>query len=352
MKSKGTAAQRQKVVQFVDAEVKRRGGASLVAGANSNGGGRLLLLSSSFMLIAIGCAHEQEYAVQNMVEGTGHATVQSATKATAALESAAPALPPAVPAVPPEVVSHGPRRHKRIALTFDACSTRDVSKYDERITETLISTRTHATIFLGGSWAKEEAAHVKMLGRNPLFELGNHSYTHPHMTAVASAERIRLELLRTQTEIHALTGKTPKLFRPPYGEYDDRVVKIASTLGLTTVEYDLASGDPDAHATKERLIHWVLSKAQPGSIVVMHINHRRFHTSEALPDIIIGLRARGYDLVTVGELIKVHVAEWNRQQVKPAYLAKSNHLPVPFFLRQESNSRFSPMMLGSRSSGD
>jgi peptidoglycan/xylan/chitin deacetylase (PgdA/CDA1 family) len=200
-------------------------------------------------------------------------------------------------------VAHGPRDRKRIALTFDACSTRDISKYDERVTQELISSRTPATIFLGGSWAKEEAEHVKVLASNPLFELGNHSYTHPHMTAIADPHRIRQELIRTQAEVHALTGKTPRYFRPPYGEYDHRLVKIAAEVGLTTVEYDLASGDPDVHATKERLIHWVLSKAQPGSIIVMHINHRRFHTAEALPEIIIGLRARGYELVTVGQFI-------------------------------------------------
>jgi peptidoglycan/xylan/chitin deacetylase (PgdA/CDA1 family) len=167
----------------------------------------------------------------------------------------------------------------------------------------LIAANVPATIFLGGSWAREEAAHVRELASFPLFELGNHSYTHPHMTAIKSEERIRLEIERTQAQIFELTGVQPKLFRPPYGEYDQRVVRIAAELGLTTVEYDLASGDPDAHATKERLTEWVLHKARPGSIIVMHINHRSFHTSEALPGIISGLRAKGFELVTVGRLL-------------------------------------------------
>lgn len=235
---------------------------------------------------------------------TGHTSPQAAAKATADLATSTHAPPPKLPEVVPEVIAHGPRDRRRIALTFDACSTRDVSKYDERITKELIATNTPATIFLGGSWAKEEAEHVKVLAAHPLFELGNHSYTHPHMAAIVDEVRIRRELQRTQAEIHALTGLTPKFFRPPYGEYGDRLVRIAAELGLTTVEYDLASGDPDQHATKERLIHWVLSKAQPGSIIVMHVNHRRFHTAEALPSIIDGLRARGYELVTVGRLIE------------------------------------------------
>jgi peptidoglycan/xylan/chitin deacetylase (PgdA/CDA1 family) len=212
---------------------------------------------------------------------------------------------PAAPSLLPvlwEVVAHGPRRTNGVALTFDACSTRDVSKYDARITAELVDAGVPATLFLGGSWAREEKAHVKELAANPLFELGNHTYTHPHLTK-ASPEKIKRELLETQAEIFTLTGKQPTLFRPPYGEYDDRVVKTAAEAGLTTIEYDLASGDPDAHATKERLIDWVVKRAKPGSIVVMHINHVRFHTSEALPGIIAGLRAKGLEPMKVSDLI-------------------------------------------------
>ncbi len=240
---------------------------------------------------------------------SGHLTAESEAKAERDLALATRAPPPPLQPVAPQVVFHGRRDEKRIALTFDACSTRDVSKYDERITQELIATRTPATIFLGGSWAVEEKEIVKQLAGNPLFELGNHSYTHPHMAAIADEVRIRRELQRTQAEIHRLTGATPKLFRPPYGEYNERLVSIAAELGLTTVEYDLASGDPDLNATKDRLMHWVLGKAQPGSIVVMHLNHRRFHTAEALPGIIAGLRARGFELVTVGELIRRSAGE-------------------------------------------
>ncbi len=236
---------------------------------------------------------------------SGHETPEAAAKAEADLSHPAPLEPPVLVPVAPEVVAHGSRAVRTVALTFDACSTRDVSQYDQRVTEALIANNTPATIFLGGSWAKEEAAHVRELAKHPeLFELENHTFTHPHMPAVKDDTRVRQELLRTQAEVQALTGRTPLLWRPPYGEYDARVVKIAAELGLTTIEYDLASGDPDQHATKEKLVEWVLRKVQPGSIVVMHINHLKFHTAEALSGIIQGLRARGYQLVTVGEMLR------------------------------------------------
>jgi len=234
---------------------------------------------------------------------TGHATPEKAEKAEHDLAAASAPPAPVLPPVAPELISHGRRDRKQIALTFDACSTREPSRYDSRVTAALLAANAPATIFLGGSWAKEEVAQVKELASHPQFELGNHTYTHPHLPALKDEARIRAEIVRTQAEVKALTGQTPRLFRPPYGEYDQRVIQIAGELGLVTVEYDLPSGDPDAHATKERLVQWVLSQAKPGSIVVMHINHTTFHTAEALPDIIAGLRARGFTLVTVGQLI-------------------------------------------------
>ena len=210
--------------------------------------------------------------------------------------------PPALVSVTPEVVAHGPRAEKHIALTFDACSTRKPSHYDERVTKVLVETNTPATIFLGGKWMEEESEHTRYLASLPQFELANHTFLHPHMTQV-SDERIREELRWTQEVMYSLTGRQAHLFRPPYGEYDNRVVRIAAEMGLTTVEYDLASGDPDIHATRQKLVEYVTEKARDGSIIVMHINRRGWHTAEALPQIITELRKRGFKLVTVSELI-------------------------------------------------
>ncbi len=215
-----------------------------------------------------------------------------------AQEHGAPTLMP----VEPEVLAHGLRGEKKIALTFDACSTRLPSHYDERVTKVLVETGTPATIFLGGKWMEDEPDQTRYLASLPQFELANHTYIHPHLTKESDV-RIREELQKTQNVMYRLTGKQAHLFRPPYGEYDNRVVHAAAAVGLTTVEYDLASGDPDVHATKEKLVEYVLEKARNGSIIVMHINRRGWHTAEALPAIIDGLRRRGFTFVTVGQLL-------------------------------------------------
>lgn len=224
--------------------------------------------------------------------------------------------PPTLQPVDPIVVHHGRRDRKVIALTFDACSTRKPSHYDERITKILVETKTPATLFLGGKWMEEETEHTRDLANLLYFELGNHTFLHPHLARM-SDDRIRQELSWTQKVMYSLTGKQPTLFRPPYGEYDERVVRIAASMGLTTIQFDLASGDPDSSISKERLIEYVSSMAKNGSIIVMHINQRGWHTAEALPEIISRLRKRGYTFVTVGELLsQLQTSDTTKQKAR------------------------------------
>jgi peptidoglycan/xylan/chitin deacetylase (PgdA/CDA1 family) len=230
----------------------------------------------------------------------------------------APALPP----VEPELVKHGPRDRKLIALTFDACSTRRPSRYDEHVVKVLIDMHVPATIFLGGKWMEDHPEQTRYLASFPQFEFGNHSFLHPHMTRV-SDERVRHELEWTQDVMYSLTGRRATLFRAPYGEVDNHLVQMAAAEGFTTIQYDLASGDPDRNASKEKLIEYVSTMTHKGSIVVMHINGRGWHTAEALPEIITKLRKRGFEFVTVSELLNAHeppietAAKSNGNHAKP-----------------------------------
>lgn len=209
---------------------------------------------------------------------------------------------PALAAVAPQVVRHGPRRKKKIALTFDACSTQGPSKFDAGVIRALISMQVPATLFLGGNWMEEHPDETIELARYPQFELANHTYLHPHLPR-ESDERVREELRRTQDMLYTLTGRTTKLYRAPYGELDERVARLAAEEGLISIQYDLASGDPDPRISGKRLMEYVTAAARNGSIVVMHMNGRGWRTAEALPRIIHRLRKKGYKLVTVSELL-------------------------------------------------
>ena len=201
------------------------------------------------------------------------------------------------------VIYHGSRTDKRIALTFDACANTYKSKYDSAVIGVLIRTHTPATLFISGRWVIEHPKEIKFLSEQSIFEVGNHSFIHPHFGQI-SISRIKEELRLTQNVLFSMTGRAPKLFRSPYGELNDTIVRSAASFGLTTVEYDLPSGDPDTNATKQKLIDYVSERARNGSVIVMHMNKRGWHTAEALPEIIERLKKRGFVFVTVSELLK------------------------------------------------
>jgi len=207
---------------------------------------------------------------------------------------------PAQPPVSPVLITHLDRSRRIVALTFDACQTRKPTGYDSKIIAILESTHTPATLMLGGRWMETHPAATEVLGRDPLFEIGNHSYLHPHMTKISEA-RMEQELLETQDDQQRYTGRQGHLFRPPYGEYNPQLLQTAARLGLRSMTWEVVSGDPDPHVTAKDMIREILRRTRPGSIIIMHMNGRGWHTAEALPAVIAGLRKKGYTFVRVSD---------------------------------------------------
>ena len=201
-----------------------------------------------------------------------------------------------------KIIAHGSRNEKKIALTFDACPAHD-AVVDWKIIDILTRTQTPTTLFLSGRWIELFPETTRYLGELPQFELANHSFSHPHMTKI-SEQGVRREIEKNQSLLKNLTGQTATLFRPPYGEYDPRLLRIAQSLGLMTIEYDLPSGDPSPAFTRKILLRNLIQNTRNGSIIVMHMNGRGWHTAEALPEIIQALKEKGFVFVKVSELIQ------------------------------------------------
>src|SRR3954471_4061352 len=139
------------------------------------------------------------------------------------------------------------------------------------------------------------------LAADPLIEFGDHSYDHPHMSHLTVA-RIVEEIDQTEAAL-AKYGKRSVAFRPPFGEWSQRLVYVVQDLRLPTVTWDVVSGDPSAKTTADGMIRTVLGKARPGSIIIFHINGRGYKTAAALPAILRGLRERGFRFVPLSELM-------------------------------------------------
>jgi peptidoglycan/xylan/chitin deacetylase (PgdA/CDA1 family) len=214
-------------------------------------------------------------------------------------------LPATVPENQRGLLTNGNRNENKIALTFDLCETEgDLAGYDSKIIQILNKTQTPATLFLGGLWMRDHQAETLELASNPLFELGNHSWSHADFSTI-SRDEMDQQILLTQQTMYDLLGYQTNLFRLPYGNYTDEALNVINDQGLYIIQWDDVSGDPDPNIDAKEMTAWVLQQVKPGSIIIMHANGRGWHTAEALPRIISSLREQGYTPMTVSELLNI-----------------------------------------------
>ncbi len=193
-------------------------------------------------------------------------------------------------------------REPAVAITFDACATRTHGYgFDRKVYDVLKATGVPATIFVSGRWVEFHPAEMAELARDPLVTFGDHSYDHPHMTHLTAA-RMGEEIDQTEAAL-ARYGKKSVAFRPPFGDWNRRVIEVVRAHGLPTVTWDVVSGDPSARTTKAGMFRNVVGHAKAGSIVIFHINGRGWKTAEALPEILRALRAQGLRFVSVADLL-------------------------------------------------
>lgn len=215
-----------------------------------------------------------------------------------------------------------PKTEKVIALTFDLCEQRgEIAGYDGRIFDYLRQQGVKATFFAGGKWMVSHRARIEQLMADPLFEIGNHTETHPNLRLLNEAA-IRQQVLAPQkayqdaradlaakqcvaASAEGMTGipELPTLFRFPYGTCNEASLKAVNDAGMLAIQWDVATGDPDPHEPATRIAAAMVNEAKPGSIIVNHANGRGWHTADALEIAIPKLKARGYRFVTVSELL-------------------------------------------------
>lgn len=197
----------------------------------------------------------------------------------------------------PQAIYKVDTKEKKIALTFDISwgETRAVP-----ILDILKEKNAKATLFLSSAWSQRHQDIVKRIKEDG-FEIGSHGHKHDFYSKY-SDEEIRSQIRRADSILTEMTGKKPSLIRLPNGDFDKRVLHIAHDLGYTVIQWDTDSQDW-TNPGKEAIINNVLSKAHPGDIVLMHASDSSKETHLALPVIIDKLRAQGYQLVTVSELI-------------------------------------------------
>lgn len=200
------------------------------------------------------------------------------------------------------------RDDKVISISFDAAWGGDQTM---RILDILDEYNVKTTFFLVDIWTQRFPELVKEIDARG-HEIGNHSTTHAQMSK-QSREQIIRELSVMSDNIESLVGKRPTLFRPPYGDYNNRVVTTARQSGYEVIQWSVDSLDWKNYGAKD-LIAKSTKNIQPGDIVLFHNDSR--YILDALPEILRFYKEAGYEIIPVSDILlkgDTHINTQGRQ---------------------------------------
>jgi peptidoglycan-N-acetylglucosamine deacetylase len=216
---------------------------------------------------------------------------------------------PAQPAIrenyPSSLEKVSQKNSRMVALTFDDGP---YGKPTEKIIDILKAKEAKATFFILGANVKK---YPKILERE-LREghvIGNHSFSHSRLLFLKTPRNIFEEITRANTEINKVINLRPRLFRPPYGFKSPWMKKILKSRGYSLIPLDIITMDYNAKTKPDKITKYILRKIRSSSIITLHdgrdtkINYSRENIVEALPEIIDGIRKKGYEIVPLDRLI-------------------------------------------------
>lgn len=184
---------------------------------------------------------------------------------------------------------------KQVAISFDAAWGADKT---EDIIAVLKEYNATATFFLVGFWVDKFPEKVKAIDDAGM-EIGTHSNTHPDMVKIEGGT-VKKELETSIAKIKNVTGKEVKLFRPPFGSYNNTLLNTCDSLGLKAIQWDVDSLDWKGLSAGE-ITSRVINKAKNGSIILCHNNAD--NVVDATRMVLERLTMKGYKVTSVGELI-------------------------------------------------
>lgn len=188
--------------------------------------------------------------------------------------------------------------YMKIALTFDDGPH---PRYTPRILDILDEYNIKATFFVVGINAENYPDTIENVIKKG-HEIGNHTYTHPHVSCLNS-QNLKCEVEQCESAIYGLTDYKTKLFRPPEGMIDADVRSVLRSLDYKVILWDIDTRDW-AHTSPQEIADNVIDNIASGDIILMHdyIGHNS-PTIEAMRIFIPQLLDKGYRFVVVSELI-------------------------------------------------
>lgn len=186
------------------------------------------------------------------------------------------------------------REDKVIAISFDAAWGGDKTL---GILDILDEYDVKTTFFLVDIWTQKYPDLVREIASRG-HELGNHSTTHPQMSRLSEAQ-IKTELNTQADNVQAITGVRPVLFRPPYGDYNNRVIATARAQGYIPIQWSVDSLDWKNRGVQEIVTR--ATKVNSGDIVLFHNDSQ--YILDALPQVLKFYTENGYSVVPISEIL-------------------------------------------------
>lgn len=198
-----------------------------------------------------------------------------------------------------------PTDEKIAALTFDD----GPSEMSDDILDLLARHGVKATFF----WQGNNLADHQEIVRRAIAEghtVAQHSWDHPHVAQFTPDTLLRTQILPTNRAFQELFGRTPKFYRPPFGEINPEQLDAISRQGLQTVGWSITSLDWDNQRNSaNEMADRVLSELHPGAIILMHDYQRPYQGRailEAIEDILVVGRQRGFRWVSLSEISRAN----------------------------------------------
>lgn len=203
---------------------------------------------------------------------------------------------------PGAFVTNGSRHKQQVALTFDDAPD---PRFTPAILDILAKYNVQATFFVVGTRAAKHPAIVKRM-QDEGHVIGNHSYDHAILSTL-SPTHYHKQIWQTDSIIKEIVGYSPRFVRPPYGALLPQQVKWGVSEGFTIVNWDVDSEDWRNNPSSDLVMHNIKKTLQPGSIILQHAGggdgQSLAGTIEALPILIALLHGKGFELVTLPDLL-------------------------------------------------
>lgn len=198
-----------------------------------------------------------------------------------------------------KAIRQWPQGRKLVALTYDDGPH---PNWTPKMIELLRSKNVKATFFLIGPNVEKHPDIAKDLYTNG-FELGNHTMTHPEFNKSSmTTEKITKELADTSERIVEYSGQSSvHVMRPPFGQSPNKLLDVCKEQGLHVINWSIDTDDWRSKTTDDQMVANIMKNLSDGAIILMHDKHEKTYTTTE--KVIDQVRAKGYEFVTVSELL-------------------------------------------------